>query len=101
MIRYIIGSGLSKLAEFMLILARNVLSLLLGGIRVVVAEVELAAVLHSQAVIEADRLGVADVKIAVRLRRKARVDPAVKSASPIVVFDDFLDKVERGTGWVL
>ena len=45
----------------------------LHGIGVVEAQIGLAAELRGQAEIEADGFGVADVQIAVGLRRKARV----------------------------
>ena len=76
----------------------DVLLLLLGGVGVVEAQVELAAVLLGEAVVEADRLGVADVQIAVRLRRKARMDAAAESAGPVVFLDDLLDEIERRRG---
>src|SRR5205823_6209848 len=69
-----------------------------GWIGIVIAQVEFTSILHGQAVIEADRLGMADMEIAVRLGRKARVDAPAKSARAIVLFDDLLDKVERRRG---
>ena len=76
----------------------DVLLLLLGGVGVVVAEVELAAVLLGEAVVQADRLGVADVQVAVRLGREARVHAAAEPAGAVVLLDDLLDEVER-LGW--
>src|SRR5260370_7451853 len=70
----------------------------LGGIGVVVAEVELAAILHGQTVIETNRLGVADVQVPVGPRRKPCVDAASKSARTVVLFDYFLNEIERRPG---
>ena len=50
----------------------QVLLLLLDRVRVVEAEVAVAAELLGQAEVEADRLGMADVEVAVGLRREAR-----------------------------
>ena len=73
----------------------DVLLLFLGGIGVVEPQVELAAVLLGEPEVQADALGVADVQIAVRLGRKARVDaPAVLAGGPVGV-DDLLDEVPR------
>ena len=55
----------------------DVLLLFLFGVGVVEAEIGLAAEFRGEAEIQADRFGVADVQIAVRLRRKARVHAAV------------------------
>ena len=72
----------------------DVLLLLLGGVGVVVAQVALAAVLHGEAEVQADRLGVADVQVAVRLRREARVDAAAEPPGAVVLLDDLLDEVQ-------
>src|SRR5262249_45274462 len=77
----------------------DVLDLFLGGIGVVEAEVALAAILLSHAEIDADRLGVAHVQIAVRLRRKARLD-AIVFAGPQIFLDELFDEVERTSGVV-
>ena len=47
-----------------------------GGVGVVEAEVELAAVLVCDGPVDIDRLGAADVQVAVGLRREAGVDLA-------------------------
>jgi hypothetical protein len=47
-----------------------------------------------QAEVQADRLGMADVQIAVGLGRKARVDPAGELAGGVVLLDDLLDEVQ-------
>ena len=52
----------------------------LVGIGVVEAQVALAAVLAREAEVEADRLGMADVQIAVGLGREARLDAARRTA---------------------
>src|SRR5207244_2981020 len=56
----------------------------------------LAAVLLGEAEVQADRLGVADVQVAVRLRREARVDAALVLAGAVVRVDDLLDEVPGG-----
>ena len=53
----------------------DVLDILLGRVGVVEAQVAGAAGLFGDAEVEADRLGVADVEVAVRLGRKARRHP--------------------------
>ena len=55
----------------------DVLLLFLLGVGVVEAQVALAAEFRGEAEVEADRLGVADVQVAVGLGRKARVHAAV------------------------
>ena len=73
----------------------DVLLLLLGRGWCRRSEVELAAVLHGQAEVQADRLGVADVQVAVGLRREARVDAAAEPPGAVVLLDDLLDEVQR------
>src|SRR5205085_9736904 len=68
----------------------------LHRIRVVEAEVAMAAVPVGHAEVEADRLRMADVQMAVRLGRKAGDDGLMPAAAQIVL-DDLADKVE-GTG---
>ncbi len=68
------------------------LLLLLGRIGVVEAQVAVAAELLGDAEIQADRLGVADVQIAVRLRRKPGDDLGVASAREVGL-DDVADEV--------
>ena len=61
----------------------DVLLLLLHGIGVVEAQVAAAAGLDGQAEVQADRLGVAEMQIAVRLRRKARDDARHPAAGEV------------------
>ena len=61
----------------------DVLLLLLDRVRVIEAEVAAAAEIASDAEVEADRLGVADVQVAVRLRRKAGDDRRMAPAANI------------------
>ncbi len=68
------------------------LLLLLGRIGVVETKVAVAAELLGNAEIEADRLGVADVQIAVRLRRKPGDDLGVASAREVAL-DDVANEV--------
>jgi len=73
----------------------DVLGVLLRGVRVVHAEIAQAAELFGGAEIDAESLAVADVQVAVRLRRKARVDSeALKlSAGGDVLLHKVVDKV--------
>ena len=71
----------------------DILHLLFGRIGVVETQVAFAAVFLGQAEVQADRLGVADMQIAVRLRRKAGVHPALVLAAAQVFLDDGADKV--------
>src|SRR5262249_29989733 len=64
-------------------------------IRIVEAEVGLAAEFFRQAEVEADGFRVPDVEIAVRLRRKARVHTALILAGLQVVEDDIADEIRR------
>ena len=74
----------------------DVLLLFLRRVRVVEPQVELAAVLLREPEVQADALGMADVQIAVRLRRKPRMHaPAVLAGGPVGV-DDLLDEVAGG-----
>ena len=65
------------------------------GIGVVEAQVGLAAELRGQAEIQADGFGVADVQIAVRLRREARVYPSLILVGLQVVQNDVANEI----GW--
>ena len=76
----------------------DVLLLFLDGVRVVEPQVALAVVLLGQAEVQANRLRVPDVQIPVRLRRKPSVHPAVPFAGLEIVDNDFLDKIQRGSG---
>ena len=72
-----------------------VFGVLLGRIGVVEAEVTEAAVLLSDTEIQADRLGVADVEIAVGLGGKAGDHPAAEQVGFLVVLDHLADEIER------
>ena len=69
---------------------------LLGRVGVVEAQVGDAAEGGRQAEVEADGLGVADVQVAVRLRREARGHAAAVLAGGHVGFDDLPDEIGRG-----
>ena len=71
----------------------DVLGLFLCGVGVVEAQVGFAAELGGQAEIQADGFGVADVQIAVRLGRKARVHAAAELAGLQVVEDDVANEI--------
>src|SRR5579872_5708183 len=70
---------------------------LLGGVGVVEAQVADAAIFLGDAEIQADRLGVADMEIAVGLGRKAR-HHAFDAARLEVGLDDIADEVAAGRG---
>ena len=76
----------------------DVLDVLLGRVGVVEPQVAGAAALRGDAEVQADRFGVADVEVAVRLGRKARRDAAVVPAGGEVLVDDRADEVDgRGS----
>ena len=75
----------------------DVLDVLLGRIRVVHAQVALAAVFPGDAEVEADRLGVADVQVAVGLRRKSGDDPRIAMLGHMGC-NDVADEVGRRRG---
>jgi hypothetical protein len=70
----------------------DVLLLLLDRVRVVEAEVTATAEVAGDAEVEADRFGVADVQVAVRLRREARDNRRMAPAADIRG-DDLADEV--------
>ncbi len=70
----------------------DVLDVLLGRVGVVVAEVAGALVVAGQPEVEADRLGVADVQVAVGLGREAGRDPGVPAGGQVGV-DDVAEEV--------
>ena len=72
----------------------DVLDVFLGRVGVVEAQVAAAAELARDAEVQADRLGVADVQVAVRLRRKARRDAPRMTRRPDVLRDDRANEVE-------
>ena len=71
----------------------DVFDFLLGRVGVVEAQVALAGEFLGQPEIEADGLGVADVQVAVGLRRKARMDAPGPFAGAHVLVDDLADEV--------
>ena len=79
----------------------DVLDVFLGRVGVVEAQVAAAAELAGDTEVQADRLGVADVQVPVRLRRKARRDAPRMTRRPDVLRDDRANEVEgfgRGRG---
>jgi hypothetical protein len=76
----------------------DILQFLLAGIGVVEAQVGLAAEFGRESEVQADRFRVAQMQIAVRLRRKARVYAALILAGLQIVDDDIADKVGRAAG---
>ena len=75
----------------------DVLLLFLLGVGVVEAQVGFAAELVGQAEVEADGLGVADVQIAVWLRRKACLDDGVAVLLRLQILDEYLADEVGGT----
>src|SRR5450830_1272747 len=73
----------------------DVLDVLLRRVRVVEPEVAGAAVLPRDAEVQADRLGMADVEIAVGLGRKARGDTPAVPARGQVLGDDGANEIEQ------
>ena len=71
----------------------DVFLLFCGGIGVVEAQVAQAAVALRDAKVQADGLGVPDMQVAIRLRRKACVHDAIKAARFVVRVDDVGDEV--------
>ena len=74
----------------------DVLDVLFRGVGVVEAQVAGAAELGGDAEIEADRLGVADVQVAVGLGREARGDTSGVLPRADVLSHDGPDEIERG-----
>src|SRR5262249_56015806 len=73
----------------------DVRDVLLGRVGVVEAQIAGTAVLVGDPEIQADRLGVADMEIAVRLGWKPRRHPAVMLSAGNVVGDDGADEIDR------
>ena len=71
----------------------DVLDVFLDRIGIVEAQIALAAILGGETEVEANRFGMADVQIAVRLRRKSRVNAALERARLAMLVDDFLNEV--------
>ena len=79
----------------------DVLLLFFYGVGVIEAQVGFAAELVGEAEVEADGLGVADVKVAVGLRRKARLDDGVAEFFGANVFgDEVVEKIGRTDFWI-
>jgi len=76
----------------------DVLDFLGRRIGVVEAQIALPAVIGGDTEIQANRLRMADVQVAVRLRRKPRMHAAVVLAGLEVGVDDFADEVGRRCG---
>ncbi len=76
------------------------LGVLLGGVGVVKAQVAQAAKLFRRAEVDAQGLAVADVQIAVGLRREPGVDLFARKASAggDILLDELLDKIAGGAG---
>ena len=72
----------------------HILGVLLHGVRVVETEIGLSAIFLGEAEVKADRLGVADVQIAVGFWREARQNGFV-GALVEALFDDFFQKIKR------
>ena len=77
----------------------DVFLLFLLGVGVVEAHVADAAVGLGQAEVQADRLGVAVVQVAVGLGREARLDAAAPFAVAVVLVDDAADEVGDDGGF--
>ena len=71
----------------------HILDVFLGRVGVVHAEVADAAELAGDAEIEADGLGVADMEVAVRFGRKARVYSLLKFFRLLILVNDIADKI--------
>src|SRR5204862_7408850 len=71
----------------------DVLLTLLGGVGVVEAQMTAAAVVARQTEVDADRLGVTDVQVAVGLGRKARDDLPADPAAAVVLLDDLPNEI--------
>ncbi len=72
------------------------LDLLLRRVRVVEAEVAQPTVLPGDSEVQADRLCMADVQVAVGLRREACVHSPSEAAAGIVLVDDVADEIAGG-----
>ena len=75
----------------------DVLLLFLLRVGIIEAQVAGAAVLLGGAEVQADRLGMADVQVAIGFGRKARGNPASELATLEIGFDDLMDEVERAS----
>ena len=71
----------------------DVLDLFFGRVGVVETQVVLAAIILRHAKVQADRLGVTDMQVAVRLGREAGVHPPAELAAAVIGFDDLADEI--------
>jgi hypothetical protein len=79
----------------------DILLLFFYGVGVVEAQVGFSAELVSESEVEADGLGVADVKVAVGLRGKARLDDGVAELfGPNVFGDEVVEEVGGGADFL-
>ncbi len=74
----------------------DVFGIFLHRIGIVKAQVAQAAVLAGQAEVDADRLGVADVQVAVGLRGKAGMHLGPETPGGVVLIDAHVQKIEPG-----
>ena len=84
--------GRSRLGLFALN-GLDVLGVLFGRVGIVKTQVALAAVLFRYAEIDAQRLGVADVQVAVGFGRKARVHFVRDAARGYILIYNIFDKI--------
>jgi hypothetical protein len=70
----------------------DVFGIFLRRVGVVETQVAAAAELGGDAEVQADRLGVADVQVAIGLRRKTRLDRGMATAGEVVA-DDLPDEI--------
>ena len=75
----------------------HVLGLFLGRVGVVKTQDQLAAVFLGDQIVDHERLDVADVQVAVRLRREARADVVVASRAQVFC-DGFADEISGPDG---
>ena len=73
----------------------DVLGLFGGRVRVIEAEVALPAEFFRQPKVQADRLRMPDVQVAIRLGRKTRLDPAPVFPRSHIIRHNLTDKIER------
>ena len=71
----------------------HILSILLGGVCIVITEIGFAAVFLSKAEVQADALGVAKVEISVGLRREAGYDGIYLTLCEVLL-NDFFNQVK-------
>ena len=71
----------------------HILGIFLSGVGVVVAEIGFATIFLCKSEIDAQALGMAEVKVSVRFRRETRED-TLYLAGLKVVFDDLFKKIQ-------